>query len=57
MAYRSVGARGFIEILIPRLAVDKNGYVHEMPFELEVCVNYTFRINCVFFCMECSLDD
>ncbi|OAE25383.1 hypothetical protein AXG93_4620s1980 [Marchantia polymorpha subsp. ruderalis] len=34
--HQSVGARGFIEILIPRLAVDKNGYVHEMPFELEV---------------------
>ncbi|KAG6541962.1 hypothetical protein Mapa_016598 [Marchantia paleacea] len=34
--HQSVGARGFIEILIPRLAVDKNGYVHAMPFELEV---------------------
>ncbi|KAL2621771.1 hypothetical protein R1flu_001976 [Riccia fluitans] len=32
---RSIGARGFMDILIPRLEADKT-YGHSMPFELEV---------------------
>ncbi|KAL3692175.1 hypothetical protein R1sor_005826 [Riccia sorocarpa] len=33
--HQSIGARGFLDILIPRLEADKT-YGHSMPFELEV---------------------